>query len=308
MQRGISVRLMALVMLAVCSLWAADQPERKVDPTFLHRYIPDVQPKAMDVTTDTCQYKPLFGAGDSEASAPRGVARFGEITVAAGGKCNSVSYPAEEQAYVIMEGDGILHYGDETAPVKKHDFMYLPANIRHGISNSSGGPVRLFVMGFKIPRKSAQDAAARSVVRESRESAPPPKLTIANIDEIKKQVVGGHPDSVVYQLMMGDTNSKRDRIAAGHVLTSLFRMEFQPGGTNFPHHHDAEEEIYVLIDGTGEMVAGSGMDGIEGRFPAKPGDAYFFRLNCTVGFYSSEQGPAHILAVRSLYPRGRRAP
>ena len=54
-------------------------------------------------------------------------------------------------------------------------------------------------------------------------------------------------------------------------------MEFEPGGTNFPHHHDAEEEIYVLLDGKGEMVAGSGTNGLEARFPATPGDAYFFR-------------------------------
>ena len=180
-----------------------------------------------------------------------------------------------------------MHYGDQTAPLKTHDFMYLPANIKHGISNSSAAPVRLFVMGFRVKP----------------DSAPPAKLDIANIDDIKKQNVGGHPDSVVYQLMMGTTESKRDRIAAAHVLTSLYIMEFQPGGTNFPHHHDAEEEMYVLLDGDGQMVAGSGMDGIEARFPAKPGDAYFFRLNCTVGFYNTDKGVSHILAVRSIYPR-----
>jgi mannose-6-phosphate isomerase-like protein (cupin superfamily) len=103
---------------------------------------------------------------------------------------------------------------------------------------------------------------------------------------------------------MGDTKSTRDKIAAGHVLTSLFIMEFAPGGDNHPHHHDREEEIYLLLDGQGDMVAGSGMDGIEGRFPSKPGDAYFFRLNCTVGFYNPKEPgrKAHILAVRSLYP------
>ena len=30
-----------------------------------------------------------------------------------------MSYPAEEQAYVIMEGEGMLRYGEETAPVKE---------------------------------------------------------------------------------------------------------------------------------------------------------------------------------------------
>ena len=35
------------------------------------------------------------------------------------------------------------------------------------------------------------------------------------------------------------------------------------------------------------------------------GDAYFFRLNCTVGFYNTGSTAAHILAVRSLYPFGK---
>jgi mannose-6-phosphate isomerase-like protein (cupin superfamily) len=216
----------------------------------------------------------------------RGVARFGEISVSPGGSCNAVSYPAEEQVYVISEGSGTLQYGDETAPVKKNDFMYLPAGVRHGVSNPAAGPLRLIVMGFRIPAG----------------TPPPPKLLIANIDEIQKQTVGGHPDSVLYQLMVGATDSKRDRIAAGHLLTSLYVMEFKPGGTNFPHHHDTEEEIYMLLDGQGQMVAGGGMDGVEGRHSIKPGDAFFFRLNCTVGFYNGE-GVSHILAVRSLYPR-----
>jgi mannose-6-phosphate isomerase-like protein (cupin superfamily) len=109
---------------------------------------------------------------------------------------------------------------------------------------------------------------------------------------------------------MGDTKSTRDRIAVGHVLTSLFIMQFDPGGTNFPHHHETEEEIYLVLDGSGDMVAGGGMDGIEGRRPARAGDAYFFRLNCTVGFYASKDPGtrARILAVRSLYPFSARVP
>ena len=92
-------------------------------------------------------------------------------------------------------------------------------------------------------------------------------------------MVGGHPPSTLFQLLIGDTTSTRDRLAAAHVLTSLFIMEFDAGGTNFPHHHDREEEIYLVLDGHGQMVAGGGMDGVEGKFPAKARDAYFFRLN-----------------------------
>jgi mannose-6-phosphate isomerase-like protein (cupin superfamily) len=78
-------------------------------------------------------------------------------------------------------------------------------------------------------------------------------------------------------------------------------MNFAPGGANFPHHHETAEEIYLVLDGEGVMVAGSGVDGIAGRYPAKAGDAYYFRPNCTVGFYNQNKpaAKARILAVRS---------
>jgi len=277
-----------LLVLAALPLLAAD---RTVDPTFLHRYVPDVSEQHSDITTATCHYKPVFGAGDSQAKVLHGIARFGEITVDAGGNCEPVSYPAEEQAWVILDGSGTIDYAGEKLTVRKHDFLYLPPSVRHSVSTSSGA--RIVVMGYKLPKGAHLTA--------------PVKPDVANFDDVKWQTVSGHPDSVLYQLLMGDTESKRDKIAAGQVLTSLFIMEFQPGGTNFPHHHESEEEIYLVLDGSGDMVADGGMDGVEGRHPARAGDAYFFRLNCTVGFYASKDAgsKARILAVRSRYPFGK---
>ncbi len=282
-----------LFLLSVASFLIAQ--ERRVDPTFLRRFVPDLQARASDLTSATSHYKPIFGAGDPDARVMRGIARYGELIVAPGGASADVSYAGEEQIYVVLEGAGMLRYGDEMIPLRKHDYMYLAPGIRHGIANPSAQPMRLIVMGFKIP-------AGVSVT-------PPPKLPLANMDDVKLQVVGGHPPSTLYQLLMGDTRSTRDRLAAAHVVTSLFTMEFAPGGTNFPHHHEQEEEIYLVLDGYGEMVAGSGLDGVEGRFPARAGDAYFFRLNCTVGFYAGNkpgEEKARILAVRSLFPSARR--
>jgi mannose-6-phosphate isomerase-like protein (cupin superfamily) len=125
-----------------------------------------------------------------------------------------------------------------------------------------------------------------------------------NLGQVKEETVQGHPTSVLYKLLAGPRTGKRDAIDDAYVVTSLFWMDFAPGGTNFPHHHATEEEIYLVIDGRGDMVAGGGMDGIEGRHPSKPGDAYYFRSNCTVGFYNQNKPPvkAHILAVRSRIP------
>jgi mannose-6-phosphate isomerase-like protein (cupin superfamily) len=121
--------------------------------------------------------------------------------------------------------------------------------------------------------------------------------------------VEGHGPSSLFKLLMGTTASRRDKLAAASQMVSLFIMDFAPGGTNIPHHHQMEEEIYYILRGHGDMVAGGGADGNEGRYPAKEGDAYFIRLNATVGFYSGSQSGAHdlVLAVRSRYPFGKPA-
>jgi mannose-6-phosphate isomerase-like protein (cupin superfamily) len=262
--------------------------ERKIDPTFLYRDTAAVKAKPSDLTTASCHYKPLFGQGDADTSVVVGIARYGEAVIDPNGACSRVQYPDEDQVYVVLDGKGAVKYGDEIVSLNKEDYLYLPSRVPHTLSNSSGAPLVVVVMGFHT--------------RGFEKTQPPPHPLKANIEDVPTGLVSGHPSSTLYRLLMGDVESKRDRLAAGHVLTSLFLMEIAPGGTNFPHHHEREEEIYLVLSGHGDMVAGGGMDGIEGKHPAKAGDAYFFRLNCTVGYYSAPNVKSRILAVRSWYP------
>lgn len=163
----------------------------------------------------------------------------------------------------------------------------MPPTVPHGLENHGGEALQVMIMGFRS-----------SAIPKTLAALP----DVANIEDVPLQAVGGHPSSTRYRLLMGDIYSKRDRIAAAHAVTSLFVMEIAPGGTNQPHHHEREEEIYLVLEGRGEMAAGSGLDGIEGRFPAQTGTAYFFRLNCTVGYYSAPGVKSRVLAVRSWYP------
>jgi mannose-6-phosphate isomerase-like protein (cupin superfamily) len=276
----------ALTLLVALPLFAAD-------PTFLRRRLSEVQPQPDDLTANVrlASYKPLFGAGDTQANQLKGVARYGELTVEPGGASAVVVYAKEEQIYFILEGAGTLLYGEQRVPVKKHDFMYLPAGVRHGVSNASTQPLRLLVMGYNLGNSSP--------------AGPVPELQLANMADVSAQQLGQHGPTVQFKLLMGTTESKRDKLAAARKMVSLFLMDFAPGGTNIPHHHDMEEEIYFVLQGHGDMVAGGGADGNEGRHPARAGDAFFIRLNATVGFYSgSHDGESHdmVLAVRSTYP------
>jgi mannose-6-phosphate isomerase-like protein (cupin superfamily) len=280
------MKSLLLVFLFVSTTMAA--PPRKVAPTWLHRYVPDIADATTDFTTPTCHYKPIFGEGDSEARAVQSVAHFGEVTVDAGGSCKSVSDPREERIYFVLEGSGILDAGNSKLALKKEDFSYVPPGIQHGLANSTGQPCTLVLMGFKIPPGTPAPSGA--------------SVRVANSLDVRQQTDVGHPTSVLYRLLLGNEKGANDKLDVGITVTSLFLMEFAPGGTNFPHHHEIAEEIYLVLDGHGLMAAGGGMDGVEGLHPAKAGDAYFFRPDCTVGFFDSHDGKAHILAVRSWVP------
>jgi mannose-6-phosphate isomerase-like protein (cupin superfamily) len=269
-------------------LRAQDHP---VDPTWLHRYVPELAEARSDLASQTCHYRPIFGEGDKDNRSLQTVARFGEATLDAHGSCQTVAYDRQEEIYFVVEGIGLLHYEDQVQVVRKHDFTYLPPGAKHSISNNSDQPLCVIVMGFKIPKSISIGAPSAN-----------PK--VANLEDAKEETVSGHPNSVLYKLLVGLHSGKRDLIDEAYVMDSFFWMDFTPGGTNWPHHHEAAEEIYLVIEGQGEMVAGSGMDGVEGRYSAKAGDAYYFRPNCTVGFYNQNKpgAKAYILAVRARVP------
>jgi len=266
------------------------------EPFFLKRTIPDVKEQAVDIGTDSAHYKPLFGLGDPNVEDVNAIACFGELTVDPAGESKIVSYDKQEQIYYILEGNGTLIYGDEKVPVKKNDFMYLPVGLKHGISNTSEEPVKLLIMGYKIP--------------DSVTVQPTEELKIANADDVELQILGQHGPTTQFKLLMGSTRSRRDKLAAASQANSLFLMDFDTGGTNIPHSHPREEEIYYVLKGHGDMVAGGELETNEIRHPVKAGDAFYFSPGILIGFYSlntDEEGHAQIIAIRSNLPSsGRR--
>ncbi|MFY9682321.1 MAG: cupin domain-containing protein [Candidatus Sulfotelmatobacter sp.] len=283
--------LLFTLLLSLLFTQGVRAQEHPVDPTWLHRYVPELVEAKSDLASQSCHYRPIFGEGDKDNRSLQTVTRFGEATLDAHGNCQTVSYDRQEEIYFVIEGIGLLHYEDQVQPLRKHDFTYLPPGMKHSISNNGDQPLHVIVMGFKIPKSISI-------------TAPFAHPKIANLEDAKEETVSGHPNSVLYKLLAGLRTGKRDLVDEAYVMDSFFWMDFAPGGTNWPHHHEAAEEIYLVIDGEGEMVAGSGMDGVEGRYPARAGDAYYFRPNCTVGFYNQNKpgAKAYILAVRARVP------
>jgi mannose-6-phosphate isomerase-like protein (cupin superfamily) len=281
-------RLLILGLLLAANGSAADAPG------FLRASLGAIQPKADDLTRNArwCTYKPVFGIGGAGGDRLITVVRYGELTVGAGGASARVSYPSEEQIYYVLEGAATLLYGDEQFPVKRDDFLYLPPGLPHGIRNQSDASARVMVMGFRMPEETA--------------IPPAPRLMLANADEVPLQILGQHGPTSQFKLLMGTTRSRRDKLAAAQVMSSLFLMDFAPGGTNIPHSHPREEEIYFVLRGSGEIVAGVDAAGNDLRHPVRQGDVFCFLPNTRLGFYSgAREGGPHdlILAVRAFLPR-----
>jgi len=281
----------ALTVICFVLLTASFVPSAPgADPVYLRRSISRIEEKPDDLTTAGAHYRPIFGIGDRDAQAVKGIVRFGELTIDPGGRTKVVNYDREEQVYFVVKGWGTLLYGDDTSSIRQNDFMYLPPGVKHGISNTSTEALEVIVMGYAIP--------------EDRIVPPTPKLMLANADEVGLQVLGQHGPTTKFRLLMGNTRSMRDKLAASQQITSLFIMDFASGGTNIPHAHPAEEEIYFVLRGEGEMVAGGALEK-EIRYACNAGDAFYFPPKTLIGFYSgSKEGQPHdlILAVRSLYP------
>lgn len=261
------------------------------EPVFLRRSLTGIPEHSIDLSSPTAHYRPLFGLGDADVRVVKGIERFGELTVDPGGSSGTVCHKQVEGVLFVLTGAGMLHYGQEKVPIGQNDFVYLPVAVSHRISNQSEQPLHLLVMGFKIPK--------------GMEVPPTPNRMAANADDVQGQVLASHGPTTKFRLLMGTTQSKRDKLAASQHINSLFLMDFAPGGTNIPHRHSREEEIYYVLRGHGEMVAGSDAAEEEMLHLSRQGDAFYFGPGTLIGFYSGmEEGEEHaqILAVRWPVP------
>jgi mannose-6-phosphate isomerase-like protein (cupin superfamily) len=261
---------------------------------FLKRSVDLAKEVKTDFSTATAHYKALFGAGDDNSGIIKAVNHYGNLTIDPDGSSNVIKFDNEEIVLYVLDGTGNLKYGNDVVPVSRNDFMYIPVGEKIQISNPRDKILSVMVMGFKIfPGCSIK---------------PTDRLMIANSDDVPFQVLGQHGPTTLFQLLMGTTESKRDKLASAYQVNSLFIMDFDTNGTNIPHKHESEEEIYFILKGLGEIVAGETADGKELRHPAKAGDAFFFSPNTLIGFYSgNKKGEEHakILAVRFKYPAQR---
>ncbi len=201
----VSLRTLLLFLVSAVQVLAQ---ERKVDPSWLHRQVPHLKEARASLTSATCHYKPIFGEGADDRTL-RSVSRFGEATLDAHGNCQNSLYDREEEIYFVVQGTGLLQYGDDKRPMRANDFTYIAPGVKHSIANNSDQPLRVLVMGFKIPMRIAL-------------GAPPASPKIVNLDDVKEQPVDGHPASVLYKLMIGSSAAQHGTRWMTHTWSQVF--------------------------------------------------------------------------------------
>ena len=104
------------------------------------------------------------------------------------------------------------------------------------------------------------------------------KEPLASQEEHKKQIIH-YADIPLVELVPGQVNA---HILSGERATAIFAT-FEPNAIGPMHKHE-HEQIMIIADGEGELVAG------EKRYPVKKGDVTVFASNQEHGTYVSDKG------------------
>jgi mannose-6-phosphate isomerase-like protein (cupin superfamily) len=109
-----------------------------------------------------------------------------------------------------------------------------------------------------------------------------------NFDDLPKKALNEmHGEKVLYQLVW--RFSPKEKMLK--AFKGVARLTVPPGETNLMHNHAKEEQIYIMLSGSGEIQVG------EERAPAVPGDVIYLPANVPHGFFNTGNEPAVILNI-----------
>jgi mannose-6-phosphate isomerase-like protein (cupin superfamily) len=109
-----------------------------------------------------------------------------------------------------------------------------------------------------------------------------------NLNDVPKKALNEiHGEKVLYQIVWRFT-PKAGMLKA---FKGVARLTVPPGETNLMHNHVKEEQIYIVMTGSGEIQVG------EERTLVGPGDVVYLPANFPHGFFNTGEKPAVILNI-----------
>jgi mannose-6-phosphate isomerase-like protein (cupin superfamily) len=142
------------------------------------------------------------------------------------------------EVYFILEGEGILYYGDNALQAEKGAYLVLPPNTPHKLRNTGKSDLEHLV--FAIPPFDPEDIEILS--NSSTENVSPIKFSY------DKEPITALDGALIYELMNAEERKRLDVALA---------VGFLPAGRKaIPHYHKISEELYYVADGFGRVRVG----------------------------------------------------
>ncbi len=159
------------------------------------------------------------------------------------------------EVYFILEGEGILYYGERALKVEKGAYLVIPPNTPHKLRNTGNSDLEHLV--FAIPPFNPEDV-------EILDDSPTEDITPEKFS-YEKPPITALDGALIYELMNAD-----ERKSLGVALA----VGFLPQGRKaIPHHHRISEEIYYVTNGVGRVRVG------KQNFEVKKGSVVYVPTN-----------------------------
>jgi len=159
------------------------------------------------------------------------------------------------EIYFILNGEGVLYYGNRALQVEKGSYLVLSPNTPHKLRNTGKSDLEHLV--FAVPPFDMEDV-------EILDDFPTGNI-IPEKFSYDKSPITALDGALIYELMNTDERKSLDVALAVGFLPE--------GRMAIPHYHRRSEEIYYVTDGTGKVRVG------EHNFEVKRGSVIYVPTN-----------------------------
>jgi quercetin dioxygenase-like cupin family protein len=222
-----------------------------------------------------------------------------------------------EESFFVLEGEPTLVLDGRAYPLMAGAGGVVPVGVAHAWIGPASGTARWIDMLAPQPRTAGAidddtffvqaavlDEAEPFDVRDPR------SRHLFHIDEsdiaLERLRAGSRVDAPTVSASMATALLAYSGIAVKMLvdqrldaqLSTMFMVEYQPGGVAHPHDHPLEESYYML-DGEIEAVAG------DKTYVLRAGDLFWTGVGCVHAFYNRTRRTARWLETQSPQPPAR---
>lgn len=143
------------------------------------------------------------------------------------------------EIYFILEGTGLLHYGESLLEVERDSYLTIPPNMPHKLQNVGNSDLEHLV--FAIPPFNPDDVKLLDEPKSSR---------IPHTQKFRydKPPITALDGALIYELISDEERKVLDVALAIGLLP--------PERKAIPHYHEISEEVYYIASGKGRVRVG----------------------------------------------------